>query len=52
MACSRQARRSDPGPVAILLLFLAARVLAGFILSFLQWERASRADGDRQGDYG
>ncbi len=24
MACSRQARRSDPGPVAILLLFLAA----------------------------
>ena len=52
MACSRQARRSQPGPVATLLLFLGCQSLAGFILGLLQWERASRADGDRQDDYG
>jgi hypothetical protein len=52
MACSRQARRSQPGPVATLLLLLGCQSLAGFILRLLQWGRASRADGDRQGDYG
>ena len=40
------------GPVATLLLFLGCQSLAGFILRLLQWGRASRADGDRQGDYG
>ena len=44
--------RSQLGPVAILLFFLGCQFLAGFVLSLLQWERASRADGDRQGDDG
>ena len=52
MACSCQARRSQPGPVATLLLFLGCQSLAGLILGLLQWGRASRADGDRQDAYG
>jgi hypothetical protein len=40
MACSHQARPSQPGPVATLLLFLGCQSLAGFILGLLQWGRA------------
>ena len=53
MACKIcQARRNQPDSVAIVLLFLARQFLAGFVLGLLRWRRASRADGDRQGDHG